>query len=167
MSMTQCTHLNQIGEVTARTPEGCEECLRSGSWWVHLRLCFTCGHVGCCDNSLSTHATVHFHQAQHPVMQPSEPNENWGWCYVDKLFVEPAPLQNPYDDPKFFDRGCAAAPCADQRSAVPAYRRVGDSSAATTCSSPPSGLRGLAPDAEESLTDFSTYVSACQPNVNA
>jgi len=76
-----------------RTPEGCEECLRTGSWWVHLRLCLSCGHVGCCDNSPNKHATKHYRQTQDPLVQSFEPNEDWGWCYVDELFLEPAPLR--------------------------------------------------------------------------
>ena len=67
------------------TPEGCEECLRSGSRWVHLRLCLACGHVGCCDNSPSRHATAHFHSTSHPLIRSYEPGENWWWCYADEL----------------------------------------------------------------------------------
>lgn len=63
---------------------GCEECLKTGSRWVHLRECLTCGHVGCCDSSPNTHATKHFHATQHPVMVSFEPGERWGWCYVDE-----------------------------------------------------------------------------------
>jgi uncharacterized UBP type Zn finger protein len=88
-----CTHLNEVRDVDPRTPEGCEECLRAGSWWVHLRLCLSCGHVGCCDNSPNKHATKHFGQTQHPLIQSFEPGEDWGWCYVDQVFLEPAPLQ--------------------------------------------------------------------------
>jgi len=88
---TQCTHLDQIRDVTARTPDGCEECLAIGSTWVHLRLCLSCGHVGCCDNSPNKHATKHLHQTQHPIMRSFEPGEAWGWCSVDSLVLEPAP----------------------------------------------------------------------------
>src|SRR4051812_417039 len=56
-----CTHLDQVRDVDPRTPAGCEECLAEGGWWVHLRLCQSCGHVGCCDNSPNRHATKHFH----------------------------------------------------------------------------------------------------------
>lgn len=86
-----CTHGDQVRTEVARTPNGCEECLASGSWWVHLRLCLTCGHVGCCDNSPNTHATKHFHETAHPVMRSFEPGEDWGWCYVDRTFLRPAP----------------------------------------------------------------------------
>ena len=87
----QCDHLDQVRAVAPRTPEGCEECLASGGWWVHLRLCLTCGHVGCCDNSPNRHATKHFHGSGHPLIRSFEPGEDWGWCYVDELFREPAP----------------------------------------------------------------------------
>jgi uncharacterized UBP type Zn finger protein len=86
-----CTHLAEVRDVEPRTPNGCEECLRIGSGWVHLRLCLTCGHVGCCDQSPNKHATKHFHATRHPLMRSFEPEEDWGWCYVDELYVEPAP----------------------------------------------------------------------------
>ena len=70
--------------VAARTPEGCEECLRDGLKWVHLRLCLTCGHVGCCDSSVGRHSTGHFHETEHPVIRSIEPGEAWRWCYVDE-----------------------------------------------------------------------------------
>ena len=91
MPPQQCSHLNHVRTETPRTPEGCEECLAIGSRWVHLRLCLECGHVGCCDQSPNTHATKHFHATKHPVMRSFEPGEDWGWCYVDELFIEPAP----------------------------------------------------------------------------
>lgn len=89
---TQCTHLDQIRDVEPNTPKGCEECLAAGMEWVHLRLCLTCGHVGCCDNSRGKHATKHFHRKQHPIIRSLQPDEDWGWCYVDELFMEPAPV---------------------------------------------------------------------------
>jgi uncharacterized UBP type Zn finger protein len=82
-----CTHLEQIEEVTP-SADGCEDCLKSGGRWLHLRLCMECGHVGCCDNSPNRHATKHFHRTSHPVIKSFEPGEEWGWCYVDELFVE-------------------------------------------------------------------------------
>ncbi|MFI4970622.1 MAG: ubiquitin carboxyl-terminal hydrolase 14 [Lysobacterales bacterium] len=88
---TQCTHLDQVHDVRPRTPAGCEECLKTGGNWVHLRLCLACGHVGCCDSSPGKHATQHFHHMRHPVMRSFEPGEDWGWCYVDELMIEPAP----------------------------------------------------------------------------
>jgi uncharacterized UBP type Zn finger protein len=87
-----CSHLNQIHNVRPRTPAGCEECLAHGGHWVHLRLCLSCGHVGCCDNSPGKHATGHYHQTQDPLIQSFEHGEDWGWCYPDELFIEPAPL---------------------------------------------------------------------------
>ena len=67
------------------TPTGCEECLRDGTEWVHLRLCMACGHVGCCDSSSGKHATAHFEQTGHPVMRSFEAGEAWRWCFADKL----------------------------------------------------------------------------------
>ena len=88
---TRCAHLDQVKQEKARTPEGCEECLAIGSEWVHLRLCLGCGHVGCCDNSINRHATKHFQKTKHAIMRSFEPGEDWGWCYVDNLMLEPAP----------------------------------------------------------------------------
>jgi uncharacterized UBP type Zn finger protein len=87
----QCTHLDEVRDVRPRTPRGCEECLQTGDSWVHLRLCLVCGHVGCCDSSRNTHATKHFHASGHPVIRSFERGEDWGWCYVDALFMQPAP----------------------------------------------------------------------------
>lgn len=85
----QCEHIKQAKKDTKpNTPEGCEECLKTGDTWVHLRLCLECGHVGCCDNSKNKHATKHFHTTKHPVIKSFEPDEEWLWCYVDELFVE-------------------------------------------------------------------------------
>lgn len=86
-----CTHLDHVHDVAPRTPNGCEECLKTGSRWVHLRLCLECGHVGCCDSSPNKHATKHFHATSHPVIRSFEPHEDWGWCYVDEVMMEPAP----------------------------------------------------------------------------
>lgn len=88
-SQKPCEHILQSDNQTKpKTPEGCEECLKMGDEWVHLRLCLTCGHVGCCDNSKNKHATKHFHQTKHPVIKSFQPGENWLWCYVDELMVE-------------------------------------------------------------------------------
>ena len=89
----QCTHLNHVHSVTP-SAEGCEECLKTRDRWVHLRLCLTCGHVGCCDSSKNTHATKHFHTTHHPIIQSFEPGEQWRWCYPDELFMEGA-LESP------------------------------------------------------------------------
>jgi CPA2 family monovalent cation:H+ antiporter-2 len=79
-----CAHLDRIRAVHPSAP-GCEECLRMGDEWVHLRICLTCGHVGCCDSSKNKHATKHFHATTHPVMRSLEPGDTWGWCYVDEV----------------------------------------------------------------------------------
>ncbi|MFN2539115.1 MAG: Na+/H+ antiporter [Mycobacteriales bacterium] len=79
-----CQHLREAAtSVAAATPDGCEECLREGTIWVHLRLCLGCGHVGCCDSSTERHASRHYADSGHPVMQSFEPGEAWRWCYVD------------------------------------------------------------------------------------
>jgi uncharacterized UBP type Zn finger protein len=80
----RCTHLDQI-KVESTSKEGCEECLKTGDAWVHLRLCLTCGHVGCCDSSRNKHATKHFHATKHPLVRSIEPGEVWVWCYVDQM----------------------------------------------------------------------------------
>ena len=85
--MSECTHTDQIREVTP-SAAGCEDCLREGGHWVHLRICLICGHVGCCDSSHNKHAFRHFHTAAHPIIQSIEPGENWKWCYVDKVYIE-------------------------------------------------------------------------------
>ncbi len=87
MSAT-CSHLDHIHNVTPKTPQGCEECLKIGSDWVHLRECLECGHIGCCDDSPNTHATKHFHATHHPIITSFQPGENWKWCYVDELMWE-------------------------------------------------------------------------------
>ncbi|GER90386.1 hypothetical protein KDW_45480 [Dictyobacter vulcani] len=87
MMAQECTHLDQIQEVTPSAP-GCEECLKSGSRWVHLRICLTCGHVGCCDSSPNKHATKHFHSTNHPIMASFEKGEDWGWCFVDQVELD-------------------------------------------------------------------------------
>ena len=81
-----CTHLGMIRDVTP-SGNGCKECLEMGDTWVHLRLCLTCGHVGCCDSSKNKHATKHFHATSHPIIQSFEPGEDWRWCYVDEMAV--------------------------------------------------------------------------------
>ncbi len=82
----ECKHLEHAPRVMkANTPDGCEECLREGTRWVHLRLCLACGHVGCCDSSTELHALRHNEQTAHPVMRSIEPGEAWRWCYVDEM----------------------------------------------------------------------------------
>ena len=88
MENNVCTHLDRIREVEPRTPDGCEECLRTGDRWVHLRLCLTCGHVGCCDSSPNRHATKHFRATEHPIVRSFEPGEDWRWWYLDRVRIE-------------------------------------------------------------------------------
>jgi hypothetical protein len=87
MTDTGCTHLDEVNDVTPSS-EGCEDCLRIGGWWVHLRLCMVCGHVGCCDNSPNRHSRAHAHDSGHPVIQSYEPGEDWWYCFVDDVAFE-------------------------------------------------------------------------------
>ncbi|GLZ40592.1 UBP-type zinc finger domain-containing protein [Actinokineospora sp. NBRC 105648] len=80
-------HLALVRDVVAQTPQGCRECLIAGTPWVHLRLCLTCGHVGCCDSSPMKHARGHAFGTGHPIVRSFEPGENWRWCYVDQALV--------------------------------------------------------------------------------
>ena len=80
----QCTHLNQV-KTDKPNSNGCEECLATGDTWVHLRLCRTCGHVGCCDSSKNKHATKHFRATKHPIMSSLERGEDWSWCFIDEV----------------------------------------------------------------------------------
>ncbi|HEX8435891.1 UBP-type zinc finger domain-containing protein [Archangium sp.] len=88
MDTSGCTHLDALRDVRPSSTAGCEDCLRFGGKWVHLRLCLECGHVGCCDSSPNHHATKHFHATKHPVIRSFEPGEDWGWCYVDEVMIE-------------------------------------------------------------------------------
>jgi uncharacterized UBP type Zn finger protein len=87
MPQATCIHLNEIRDVKPSAP-GCEECLKMKDRWVHLRMCLTCGHVGCCDSSKNKHATKHFHATSHPIVRSIEPGERWRWCYADQLMME-------------------------------------------------------------------------------
>jgi hypothetical protein len=81
-----CSHLDQV--VLDRLPEevpGCEDCLRTGDGWVHLRICLTCGHVGCCDSSPNRHASKHARGEGHPLIRSLEPGEDWSWCFTDEV----------------------------------------------------------------------------------
>ncbi len=81
-----CEHLAEAFVVPLPvTPKGCDECLRDGLTWVHLRLCMSCGHVGCCDSSIGRHASNHFRESGHPVMRSFEPGEAWRWCFIDEV----------------------------------------------------------------------------------
>jgi uncharacterized UBP type Zn finger protein len=83
----KCEHTSQINEDVTPSAQGCEDCLKTGDRWVHLRECLICGHIGCCDQSPNKHATKHFHSTQHPIIRSFEPGEDWRWCYVDKMLV--------------------------------------------------------------------------------
>jgi len=83
--MSTCTHLAEAGTVEPQSTEGCQDCLEAGHRdWVHLRLCLTCGRVGCCDSSPAKHASAHFRATDHPVIRSFQPGENWRWCFVDE-----------------------------------------------------------------------------------
>jgi uncharacterized UBP type Zn finger protein len=84
--MPVCSHLTQI-RVTAlpASIEGCEECLKIGSSWLHLRMCMTCGKIGCCDSSPNRHASRHAQEASHPIVRSAEPGEDWSWCFLDEV----------------------------------------------------------------------------------
>jgi len=83
-----CLHLDQIRDVVP-SADGCEDCLRTGGRWVHLRECMTCGHVGCCDSSPNRHASLHAGTSGHPIIRSFEPGENWMWCYIDQIAFAP------------------------------------------------------------------------------
>jgi low temperature requirement protein LtrA len=85
--LEQCEHAGEMQVFHPRTEDGCEECRKNNYKWVHLRLCLSCGHVGCCDTSVHKHATKHFHRSEHPIVASLETGENWAWCYVDERFV--------------------------------------------------------------------------------
>ena len=93
-----CSHVKEIKKVTP-SGKGCKECLEMGDTWVHLRLCLTCGHVGCCDSSKNRHATKHFHATKHPIMRSLEPGEQWGWCFVDEVMFDLTDRQTPHNGP--------------------------------------------------------------------
>jgi len=83
--VVSCVHLAEAAALESQTADGCQECLANG-WhdWVHLRVCLGCGRVGCCDSSPRQHATRHFEETGHPVMQSAQPGESWRWCYLDE-----------------------------------------------------------------------------------
>jgi low temperature requirement protein LtrA len=85
--LQSCEHFGEIQIFQPRSEDGCEECRKNNYKWVHLRLCLSCGHVGCCDSSVHTHATKHFHKTGHPIIASLEAEENWAWCYEDERFV--------------------------------------------------------------------------------
>jgi uncharacterized UBP type Zn finger protein len=90
----RCEHFAEIRQATPRT-DGCEECLALGAPWNALRVCLTCGHVGCCEDSEHAHALQHFKATGHPMIAPLERGETWGWCYVDRRYFDPMPGSLP------------------------------------------------------------------------
>jgi uncharacterized UBP type Zn finger protein len=98
-----CTHLGTI-EITElpASVDGCEDCVAAGGAWCHLRICLTCGHVGCCDSSPNRHATAHAESSGHPIMRSLQPGEDWSWCYVDEVAMRIREVQG--------DTGIPASP---------------------------------------------------------
>ena len=84
-----CRHLDMIRDVVPSTTLGCEDCLREGTAWVHLRECLTCGHIGCCDSSPRRHARAHWRRTSHPIVRSFEPGEDWAWCFEDEVLLLP------------------------------------------------------------------------------
>ena len=85
-----CEHFAEIRPV-APSGQGCKECLALGSSWTELRVCLTCGHVGCCEDSTHAHALAHFNETGHPMIASFEVTQTWGWCYVDRRYFDPMP----------------------------------------------------------------------------
>jgi uncharacterized UBP type Zn finger protein len=83
---SRCSHLEATRDVVASI-DGCEDCLNLGWTWVHLRICMSCGHVGCCDTSRGQHASAHFRTVGHPIVKSLEPGDGWVWCFEDKTFL--------------------------------------------------------------------------------
>src|SRR6266568_9298292 len=95
----RCSHRDLLVNTPSSTTTGCEECLKTGQRWVQLRMCQSCGHIGCCDSSPGHHATAHFHRTEHPAMK-SYPDQSWAWCYVDETYVYMCPkMTNARDLP--------------------------------------------------------------------
>ena len=94
-----CGHLDQIEPVTPSSTVGCSQCIALGERWMHLRLCLTCGQVGCCDSSPNKHASKHAAEAGHPIVHSFEPGEEWNWCYVDEVAfaVDGLPVNGPME----------------------------------------------------------------------
>jgi monovalent cation/hydrogen antiporter len=94
--MYQCKHLDQIKSgVQPKTPDACEECLAEGKPWTELRLCLTCGHVGCCDSSMGRHSTAHFKSTGHAIMESYKSRRSFRWCFIDEMPVEVEPEPEP------------------------------------------------------------------------
>jgi CPA2 family monovalent cation:H+ antiporter-2 len=101
--MAVCTHLDDASTVDPSPADGCAECVESGDRWVHLRMCASCGHVGCCDSSPNRHASRHAGDTEHPLIRSYEPGEAWWFCFVDDVAFEVpghGPLIDRYFDPR-------------------------------------------------------------------
>ena len=88
MAKSSCGHVKDHVKPVKPSSKGCEDCLKTGDSWVHLRMCLECGHVGCCDDSPNQHATRHFLATEHPVIRSFEPGETWRWCYIDETYLD-------------------------------------------------------------------------------
>lgn len=91
MTSAACSHLDQITVTPPSEVAGCEDCLKTGDRWVHLRVCLSCGHVGCCDSSPNRHASGHAAATRHPIIRSAEPGESWCWCFEDEVAFEIEP----------------------------------------------------------------------------
>ena len=87
MQREPCNHITAISEIKTAIEHVCDECLKLGDGWVHLRTCQECGVTRCCDDSKNKHATAHYHATEHPVISSAEENERWLWCYADEAFI--------------------------------------------------------------------------------
>jgi hypothetical protein len=96
--VTHCTHVADVDTDARPSSDGCEDCLRDGGTWVHLRMCRMCGHIGCCDSSPAKHATAHNGSSGHPLISSFEPGEDWWWCYADQVGLS-EPDQPTYSHP--------------------------------------------------------------------
>jgi hypothetical protein len=83
-----CQHIVAVDKLKTAKEDLCEECIKTGDDWVHLRVCQTCGATLCCDDSPNTHMTKHYHKTHHPLIISAEPGEQWLWCYKDRIFAE-------------------------------------------------------------------------------
>jgi hypothetical protein len=86
-----CEHLEAVKTVRTASERVCDDCVKIGGRWLHLRTCQTCGGTRCCDSSPNKHASQHAHASRHPVVASAEPGESWLWCYVDELAAEDSP----------------------------------------------------------------------------
>jgi uncharacterized UBP type Zn finger protein len=87
MNQSTCIHKDQIQDVHPKDINVCKDCVLLGDTWVSLRMCLTCGHIGCCDSSKNKHATKHFKDTGHPIMKSVTPGEEFTWCYIDETYL--------------------------------------------------------------------------------